>query len=198
MLYLCYYIYLFVWFIPVLHVPPPRVRICSCMVVWAVVFCCILERRTVGRSNGMISLLEEVERLKVPAVCPSVTASLSVSVSVSVSRFLSADYQSLLRCATRPRLGVSSRRALAHTRSRAHADMHEHAHKHTFTLSRTKIAHMNPTRTRARARAHTEMWEAGVYMLAADIHSSLIEVWNTFLGFVGTNKSTLPSALIKG
>jgi len=35
-----------------------------CMVVWAVVFCCILERRTVGRSNGMISLLEEVERLK--------------------------------------------------------------------------------------------------------------------------------------
>jgi len=133
MLYLCFYIYLFVRFIPVLHVPPPRARTCSCMVVWAVVFCCILERRTVGRSNGMISLLEEVERLKVPAVCPSVTA--SVSVSVSVSLLLSADYQSLLRCATRPRLGVSSRR------------MHTRAHAHTRTCANT--------RTNTRLHSHT-------------------------------------------
>ena len=35
-----------------------------CVVAWAVVVCCLLERRTVGRSNGLLSLLEEVERLK--------------------------------------------------------------------------------------------------------------------------------------
>lgn len=31
---------------------------------WLLVLCCMLERRAVGRSSGMISLLEEVQRLK--------------------------------------------------------------------------------------------------------------------------------------
>ena len=34
------------------------------MVGWLLVLCCMLERRAVGRSSGMISLLEEVQRLK--------------------------------------------------------------------------------------------------------------------------------------
>eukprot|EP00802_Teleaulax_amphioxeia_P020832 Tamp_21134.p2 GENE.Tamp_21134~~Tamp_21134.p2 ORF type:complete len:101 (+),score=33.61 Tamp_21134:185-487(+) len=35
-----------------------------CLSLWAVVICCMMERRAVGRSSGMISLLEEVQRLK--------------------------------------------------------------------------------------------------------------------------------------
>ena len=41
---------------------------CSCLSLWAVVICCMMERRAVGRSSGMISLLEEVQRLKVRCV----------------------------------------------------------------------------------------------------------------------------------
>lgn len=37
---------------------------CSCFVGWLLVLCCMLERRSVGRSSGMMSLLEEVQRLK--------------------------------------------------------------------------------------------------------------------------------------
>ena len=36
----------------------------SCVVGWLFVLCCMLERRTVGPSSGMMSLLEEVQRLK--------------------------------------------------------------------------------------------------------------------------------------
>jgi hypothetical protein len=56
----------------------------SCLGVWVLVICCMRERRAVGRSSGMISLLEEVQRLKVCACARARAFVMFIACSRSV------------------------------------------------------------------------------------------------------------------